>query len=166
MSEALRCVGSLCGDRRLWRARCLRSRACRRARTDSRENRRRSRVRASWNGAGTQFLPGATAARGGELDIVARDGATLVFVEVKARDGRDVRRRRPRRSPSRKRRRIVADRAATTWRGTVSRDCPCRFDVVSIRCRRRSRRGSRCIQNAFDASASIDSHVMTIVTSA
>ena len=27
--------------------------------------------------------------RGGELDIVARDGATLVFVEVKARDGRE-----------------------------------------------------------------------------
>ena len=26
--------------------------------------------------------------RGGEIDIVARDGATLVFVEVKARDGR------------------------------------------------------------------------------
>ena len=26
--------------------------------------------------------------RGGELDIIARDGATLVFVEVKARDGR------------------------------------------------------------------------------
>src|SRR5215216_6427096 len=27
--------------------------------------------------------------RGGELDIVARDGPTLVFIEVKARDGRD-----------------------------------------------------------------------------
>src|SRR5256885_10273028 len=26
--------------------------------------------------------------RGGELDIIARDGRTLVFVEVKARDGR------------------------------------------------------------------------------
>src|SRR3977135_869249 len=26
--------------------------------------------------------------RGGELDIIARDGPTLVFVEVKARDGR------------------------------------------------------------------------------
>ena len=27
--------------------------------------------------------------RGGEFDIIARDGATLVFVEVKARDGRE-----------------------------------------------------------------------------
>ena len=26
--------------------------------------------------------------RGGEIDIIARDGPTLVFVEVKARDGR------------------------------------------------------------------------------
>ena len=27
--------------------------------------------------------------RGGEFDIIARDGATLVFVEVKAREGRE-----------------------------------------------------------------------------
>ena len=27
--------------------------------------------------------------RGGELDIVARDGETIVFVEVKAREGRE-----------------------------------------------------------------------------
>src|SRR5947207_2665498 len=27
--------------------------------------------------------------RGGEIDIIARDGATTVFVEVKARDGHD-----------------------------------------------------------------------------
>ena len=45
--------------------------------------------------------------RGGELDIIARDGATLVFVEVKAREGRDVRRRRPKRSPALKRRRMA-----------------------------------------------------------
>src|SRR5216683_895510 len=68
--------------------------------------------------------------RGGELDIIARDGATMVFVEVKARDGRAfgeaaeavtmVKRRRMRQ--------LALDYVAR-HRLTTS---PCRFDVVSI----------------------------------
>ena len=68
--------------------------------------------------------------RGGELDIIARDGGTLVFVEVKARESRDFGE--------------AAD--AVTWakRRTMARlaleyvarhrltEAPCRFDVVSI----------------------------------
>jgi len=68
--------------------------------------------------------------RSGELDIVARDGPTLVFVEVKARESRD----------------FGEAAEAVTWlkRRTMSRlavdymarhrltNCPCRFDVVSI----------------------------------
>jgi putative endonuclease len=68
--------------------------------------------------------------RGGELDIIARDGQTLVFVEVKARDSHafgDA----AEAVTWRKQQRIV--RLATEY---VMRhhfnDDPCRFDVVSI----------------------------------
>ncbi len=68
--------------------------------------------------------------RSGELDIVARDGPVLVFVEVKTRAGR-----------------LFGDAAEAVtplkqWRMTrLANDyllrhpapgCPCRFDVVSI----------------------------------
>ena len=68
--------------------------------------------------------------RGGKLDIVARDGPTIVFVEVKAREGREF---------------GEASEAVTAWKQRkmtrlavdyVMRhhltDRPCRFDVVSI----------------------------------
>jgi len=68
--------------------------------------------------------------RSGELDIIARDGDTIVFVEVKSRRGHafghaaeavDFRKRR---------------RLAQLAKGYVIRhrltDRPCRFDVVSI----------------------------------
>jgi putative endonuclease len=68
--------------------------------------------------------------RTGELDIIARDGPTVVFIEVKAREGRKfgdavdgvtrVKRRRMTR---------VAAEYLVRHRLT---DCPCRFDVVSI----------------------------------
>ncbi len=85
--------------------------------------------------------------RGGELDIIARDGPTLVFVEVKTRQnhafgdaaesvgffkGRPMRRR--------------AEDYMLRQRLT---DCPCRFDVVSIH----ADEGQPMIevyQNAFD----------------
>jgi putative endonuclease len=68
--------------------------------------------------------------RSGELDIVARQGPTLVFVEVKTRIGRLF---------------GSAGEAVTWWKrrrlGRIALDylvrhhlcnCPCRFDVVSI----------------------------------
>jgi putative endonuclease len=68
--------------------------------------------------------------RGGELDIIARDGDTMVFVEVKARYGHAfghaaeavdfVKRRRMAR---------LAMGYVTRHRLT---NCACRFDVVSI----------------------------------
>ena len=82
-------------------------------------------------GRGYAILERRYRRRGGEIDIVARDGLTLVFVEVKARedasfgDGADAVTRF-------KRRRIVA--LATDYlvrHGGL--DQPCRFDVVSIR---------------------------------
>jgi putative endonuclease len=68
--------------------------------------------------------------RRGELDIVARDGATLVFVEVKAREGRafgdaaDA-------VTGLKRKRIVELALDYLVRHRLT-GCPCRFDVVSI----------------------------------
>lgn len=68
--------------------------------------------------------------RAGELDLVARDGRTLVFVEV-----------RMRRSAShggavesitaQKRRRLVA--AANGYLAMLGREPPCRFDAILLR---------------------------------
>src|SRR5476651_2413571 len=86
--------------------------------------------------------------RGGELDIVARDGPTLVFVEVKARrgkafgDGAEA-------VTGLKQHRMM--RLATEY---VMRhhllNCPCRFDVVSIHFDS-SQPTIEVFQNAFDA---------------
>ena len=68
--------------------------------------------------------------RAGEIDVVARDGRTLVFVEV-----------RMRRSAShggavesitaQKRRRLVA--AANGYFAMLGREPPCRFDAILLR---------------------------------
>jgi putative endonuclease len=68
--------------------------------------------------------------RGGEIDIIARDGATLVFVEVKTRDGRafgDA----VEAVTGLKRRRLVRLALDYLMRHRLS-ERPCRFDIVSI----------------------------------
>jgi putative endonuclease len=68
--------------------------------------------------------------RHGELDIIARDGGTLVFVEVKARDGRrfgdgvDA-------VTGRKRRTLIFLALEYVARFGLT-DCPCRFDIASV----------------------------------
>jgi putative endonuclease len=86
--------------------------------------------------------------RGGEIDIIARDGPTTVFVEVKARDGaafgggvEAV--------TARKQRRIVQLALLYLARHRLL-DTPCRFDVVSIGVDRVPPT-VEVIQNAFDA---------------
>jgi putative endonuclease len=86
--------------------------------------------------------------RTGELDIIARDGPTVVFVEVKAREGRKfgdavegvtgLKRRRMMR---------VALEYLVRHRLTA---CPCRFDVVSIHMEN-ERPVIELYQNAFSA---------------
>ena len=68
--------------------------------------------------------------RGGELDIIARDGATMVFVEVKAREGREFGEAAEAIGYF-KRRRMMAVALDYITRQHLA-DCPCRFDVVSI----------------------------------
>ena len=86
--------------------------------------------------------------RGGELDIIARDGATLVFVEVKAREGRafgDA----AEAVTMIKRSRIVQLALDYVTRHRLT-NSPCRFDVVSIHLEA----GEPVVevyQNAFDA---------------
>src|SRR3954447_23271881 len=66
--------------------------------------------------------------RGGELDIIARDGRTLVFVEVKARQGEDFGRAAEAVSHVKRRRimRLALDYAADYATAHCLRDCPCR----------------------------------------
>ena len=86
--------------------------------------------------------------RMGEIDIVCRDGRTVVFVEVKAREGK-VFGDAAEAVTVTKRRRIVALATEYLTRHRLS-DQPCRFDVVSIQLES----GApvvQVIQNAFDA---------------
>jgi putative endonuclease len=85
--------------------------------------------------------------RGGELDIVARDGDTTVFVEVKTRHGHRfgaageaVHRL--------KRRRMMHLALDYVMRHRLA-DSPCRFDVVSIHMEE-GRTVVDVFQNAFD----------------
>jgi putative endonuclease len=68
--------------------------------------------------------------RGGELDIVAQDGPTLVFVEVKARRGHAFGAAAEAVTPYKQRRivRLALDYVVRHHLGHR----PCRFDVVSI----------------------------------
>ena len=88
---------------------------------------------------------------GGELDIVARDGETTVFVEVKARRGRDF--GDGAEAVTRvKRQRLVRLAEEFLARHRLV-DRPCRFDVVSIRLEA-ERPTIEVYRNAFDASGS------------
>ena len=83
-------------------------------------------------------------ARGGELDLVAIDGDTLCFVEVRARADARHGAADETVGPIKRRRIITAARVfLTRWRDP---SMPCRFDVVAV-----EPGGVRVIQNAFDA---------------
>ena len=89
--------------------------------------------------------------RGGELDIVARDGSTLVFVEVKAREGLEFGGGADAVGWF-KRRRIVGVALDYMARHHLV-DCPCRFDVVVIQFQE-SGPVIEVYQSAFDANGS------------
>src|SRR5437879_3997658 len=91
--------------------------------------------------------------RGGELDIIARDGATLVFVEVKARATREFGDAAEGVTPMKQ---LRLTRLATEYLMRHHlHDCPCRFDVVSILFDASGPHAGAAdvvvIQNAFDA---------------
>jgi putative endonuclease len=86
--------------------------------------------------------------RGGEIDIIARDGKTMVFVEVKARDSRAFGEAAEAVTAFKQRR--ITQLARDYMAGRF--DCPCRFDVVSIHFDG-DRPDIEVFQNAFDAHA-------------
>jgi putative endonuclease len=88
---------------------------------------------------------------GAEIDIVARDGATLVFVEVKAREGREF--GDGAEAITRRKRRRIAMAAMDYLVRHQKEECPCRFDVVSVMLTGGEAQ-SEVIPNAFDASGS------------
>jgi putative endonuclease len=78
---------------------------------------------------GLQILARNYRTRLGEIDLIARDGATLVFVEVRLRTSErfggalgSI--------DARKRHRIEA--AARQYLGRLGREPPCRFDVITV----------------------------------
>jgi putative endonuclease len=84
----------------------------------------------------------------GELDIIARDGRTVVFVEVKAREGCEFG-QATEAVTARKRRRITQLALDYLARHRLT-ECACRFDVVSIHIEN-GLPTIELFQNAFDA---------------
>ncbi|HET9392084.1 MAG TPA: YraN family protein [Candidatus Rubrimentiphilum sp.] len=66
---------------------------------------------------------------GGEIDLVCRDGATIVFVEVKRRDTRSFGSALSAVGP---RKRATLRRIAADYMQIVAPDAPFRFDVVAL----------------------------------
>jgi putative endonuclease len=66
----------------------------------------------------------------GEIDIIAKDGLTIVFVEVKARMTQDFGGAAAAMTGWKQRR--IARMAADYLARQKLHDCPCRFDVVAI----------------------------------
>ena len=83
--------------------------------------------------------------RFGEIDLVARDGATLVFVEVRLRRASERFGGAAASVDSRKRGRIVA--AARQYLQRLGREPACRFDVVTL-----DGGAPQWLRAAFDAS--------------
>jgi putative endonuclease len=86
--------------------------------------------------------------RNGEIDIIAKDGQTWVFVEVKARDTREFGDAAEAVTPFKRRR--IAQLARDYVALHRLSNCPCRFDVVSIHFDA-GRPSIEVYQNAFDA---------------
>ena len=68
--------------------------------------------------------------KGGELDLVAKDGNTLVFVEVKGRSSNKF--GRPEEYVDLRKQKRLAGAAEAYLSQMPSAEMPCRFDVVAV----------------------------------
>jgi putative endonuclease len=78
---------------------------------------------------GLAILARNVRSRHGELDLVARDGATLVFVEVRLRRGTAFGGAAASITPAKQARLLAAARG---YLATLPREPPCRFDAVLL----------------------------------
>jgi putative endonuclease len=86
--------------------------------------------------------------KGGEIDIVARDGNTLVFIEVKSRKTLSYGVPQLAVTPFKQRQ---ISKAALTWLGrNRQHDTPARFDVIAILLEGSYQHRIEHIKNAFD----------------
>lgn len=88
-----------------------------------------SRAEAFLRGAGYEVLERNVRVPGGEIDLICRDGATLVFVEVKARGSRSF---GSALSAVDARKRTRLRRLAADYAQIVAPKATCRFDVVAL----------------------------------
>jgi putative endonuclease len=99
-------------------------------------------------GVGYRIVARNVRTKGGELDLVAIDGETLCFIEIKARATAEYGRAIEAVGPQKQRR---LARAAALFLARNRSDRPCRFDVLGLD---RSREGAwsfTLVKNAFDA---------------
>ncbi|MFW5452584.1 YraN family protein [Thioalkalivibrio sulfidiphilus] len=104
-----------------------------------------ARALAYLEGRGLRLLEHNYRCRGGEIDLVMRDGATTVFVEVRLRRNRRFGGAAASITPSKQHRLCTAARHYLMVRGMP--DGPVRFDVVALE----GDEPVDWIRNAFDA---------------
>ena len=100
---------------------------------------------------GYEILARGYRTRFGELDIVARDGATVVFVEVKTR--RTVAFGAPAEAVGAHKQHKIWLMASDYLQHRGWHDCPCRFDVVAISVDAQGRQRIELFKDAFDSVA-------------
>ena len=88
--------------------------------------------------------------RVGEIDIVAQDGETLVFVEVKTRTS--DRCGPPAEAVTRRKQRRIVTMAKWYLSENGLHGCLCRFDVVTVLCRRGLLPEVEVVKDAFQVS--------------
>ena len=88
--------------------------------------------------------------RVGEIDIIARDGETLVFVEVKTRTSERF--GPPAEAVTRRKQQQVVTMARWYLSEKHLHGCLCRFDVVTVLWRRGAEPEIEVVKNAFMAS--------------
>ena len=91
--------------------------------------------------------------RGGEIDLICREGRTVVFVEVRMRQREDFGGAGASITLTKRKRIVLAARHWLASQDRAARTTPCRFDVVLMR--HPDDPAPEWISNAFDAEARV-----------
>ncbi len=107
-------------------------------------------ARAFLRGQGMRIVASNYRCRFGEIDIIAQDGETICFVEVRSRrSGAPVGAAES--VDARKREKLA--RAARSWLQEQGCEAPCRFDVVEVEWRGRTGRVGQFLKGCFTPSS-------------